>query len=472
MPSSVWRQALTPHRPRITKTEFLSGKPIKTTRTMKKIYAFLMSAVALVGFAACSEGLNEITVNGNENTTEVTLFAEFEDDTRMTLNGNTPEWEKGDVIYINGVEFTAQEAGSAVQFKGTVSEDMIGQAYTAYFGTKDGKVAAEQTAVAGHMSKETPATAEIAAFESGMTIEFKNAAALLQFTPSFSGDVTFAVVGGETVTLKGCESGKTYYAAVTPATWTEGVVVTCCVLPIKSGAVGQVIERNKIYPLGTLKMPTANATWGIAGNFQGWAAGTPEALYDTGRWLVACNLTNLNGGFKFVKDKKWDVSYGSILTKANPSITLTTSSDGNLIAPDAKGYDVYFGPATLRYIVVAHGTKVDFGEPDSNKLYFKPCTRWNESSPRYAAYFFGNGEKWVNMTASANGDFYEVAKQSGYPNVIFCRMNPSASTNNWDNKWNQTADLTIPTNGNNLYTYPEITDNNWDKLSGTWSTIK
>ena len=221
---------------------------------MKKIYAFLMSAVALVGFAACSEGLNEITVNGNENTTEVTLFAEFEDDTRMTLNGNTPEWEKGDVIYINGVEFTAQEAGSAVQFKGTVTEDLIGQAYTAYFGTKDGKVAAEQTAVAGHMSKETPATAEIAAFESGMTISFKNAAALLQFTPSFSGDVTFAVVGGETVTLKGCEADKTYYVAVTPATWTNGVEVTSNDIFCKEGAKGQVIDRNKIYPLGSLNL--------------------------------------------------------------------------------------------------------------------------------------------------------------------------------------------------------------------------
>ena len=86
----------------LTKMEILNGKPIKTTATMKKIYTFLMSAVALLSFAACSEGLNEITVNGNETSTEVTLFAEFEDDTRMTLNDNIPEWEAGDVIYING----------------------------------------------------------------------------------------------------------------------------------------------------------------------------------------------------------------------------------------------------------------------------------------------------------------------------------------------------------------------------------
>lgn len=269
---------------------------------MKKIYAFLMSAVALVGFAACSEGLNEITVNGNENTTEVTLFAEFEDDTRMTLNGNTPEWEKGDVIYINGVEFTAQEAGSAVQFKGTVTEDMIGQAYTAYFGTMDGKVAAEQTAVAGHMSKETPATAEIAAFESGMTISFKNAAALLQFTPSFSGDVTFAVVDGETVTLKGCESGKTYYAAVTPATWTNGVVVSSNEILCKEGAKGQVIDRNKIYPLGNLDFKVYEK-WGLVGQHQGWNITNPSNIYytTTTNLYAVKNIKLADNGFKFAK---------------------------------------------------------------------------------------------------------------------------------------------------------------------------
>ena len=52
------------------------------------------------------------------------------------------------------------------------------------------------------------------------------------------------------------------------------------------------------------------------------------------------------------------------------------------------------------------------------------------------------------------------------PNVIFCRMNPGAAANNWNNKWNQTADLTTPTDGKNLYT---VKDGTWDKGGGTWS---
>ena len=54
---------------------------------------------------------------------------------------------------------------------------------------------------------------------------------------------------------------------------------------------------------------------------------------------------------------------------------------------------------------------------------------------------------------------------NGYPSVIFCRMNGNADANDWGNKWNQTGDLAIPTDGTNLYT---INNGSWD--TGTWST--
>ena len=100
-------------------------------------------------------------------------------------------------------------------------------------------------------------------------------------------------------------------------------------------------------------------------------------------------------------------------------------------------------------------------------LYLKPSTNWKKDGARFAAYFFGNGETWVSMTDNDGDGVYEVKVPSGYPSVIFCRMNPSASANNWNNKWNQTADLTIPTNGNNYYDYNTST---WDKGSGTWGS--
>ena len=103
-------------------------------------------------------------------------------------------------------------------------------------------------------------------------------------------------------------------------------------------------------------------------------------------------------------------------------------------------------------------------------LYLTPNANWKQDNARFAAYFFGNGETWVSMTDSNGDGIYEVTVPTSkvYPNVIFCRMNPGASANNWNNKWNQTADLTIPTGGPNHYTVKEGT---WDKGGGTWSTL-
>lgn len=98
-------------------------------------------------------------------------------------------------------------------------------------------------------------------------------------------------------------------------------------------------------------------------------------------------------------------------------------------------------------------------------LYLTPNSNWTQASARFAAYFFGNGEKWVDMTDSDGDGIYEVEVPSGYPSVIFCRMNPSNTANDWSNKWNQTGDLAIPTDGTNMYT---MTAGSWDQ--GSWST--
>ncbi len=107
--------------------------------------------------------------------------------------------------------------------------------------------------------------------------------------------------------------------------------------------------------------------------------------------------------------------------------------------------------------------------PSGTKLYLTPNTNWKTDNARYAAYFFGDGEVWGGMTAvSGEKDLYEITTPGtgkNFTNVIFCRMNPSASANNWNNKWNQTADL-VYDGVNNHYTVKAGT---WDKGGGTWS---
>ncbi|MGM9826291.1 MAG: hypothetical protein ACI3Z8_07635 [Paludibacteraceae bacterium] len=73
------------------------------------------------------------------------------------------------------------------------------------------------------------------------------------------------------------------------------------------------------------------------------------------------------------------------------------------------------------------------------------------------------------MTAveGATGTYQATVDDTKYNTLIFCRMNPEKSENNWDSKWNQTNDLTLSEAGdNNCYT---IADGTWDKGGGTWS---
>lgn len=106
--------------------------------------------------------------------------------------------------------------------------------------------------------------------------------------------------------------------------------------------------------------------------------------------------------------------------------------------------------------------------PEAKKLYLVPNSNWKKDNARFAAYFFGANATWVDMNDEDKDGTYECELPEGYPNVIFCRMSPDAAANDWSNKWNQTADLTVPTDGTNCYTVKEgVWDDNGD---GTWST--
>ncbi|MBR1877994.1 MAG: hypothetical protein IJ814_03190 [Paludibacteraceae bacterium] len=98
-------------------------------------------------------------------------------------------------------------------------------------------------------------------------------------------------------------------------------------------------------------------------------------------------------------------------------------------------------------------------------LYLSPNANWKTANAWFAVYAFGDGEEWYAMTAT--GDVYQAAIDDKYPSVIFCRMNPDKSLGDkWDGKWNQTGDLTVPTDGKDLFTIP---DGDWDGSTTTWS---
>ena len=129
---------------------------------------------------------------------------------------------------------------------------------------------------------------------------------------------------------------------------------------------------------------------------------------------------------------------------------------------------------TTTTLTVPTDDNVLYDLTSTTHLYLKPNSNWTQSNARFAAYFFGDGDEWVNMTAvTGQSGLYEVTIPTGksYTSVIFCRMNPSSNTNGWTQDtqlWNQTNDLKIPTDGKNQYA---VAAGAWSKGNGTWSAI-
>ena len=101
-----------------------------------------------------------------------------------------------------------------------------------------------------------------------------------------------------------------------------------------------------------------------------------------------------------------------------------------------------------------------------SKLYLD-ASDWGYANARYAAYFMPQNS-FVDMTkATGEVSVFEVAVPASQTKVIFVRMNGATTENNWNNgtKWNQTGDLTIPTDGKNKFK-----PSGWDGATTTWST--
>ena len=234
--------------------------------------------------------------------------------------------------------------------------------------------------------------------------------------------------------------------------------------------------------------PGEKSEWALVGAFSSWADKTMLTTTDANVVVLENVAIKAAEGFLVRKPATdWADKYGAgNVNYIKTNHYIVTSKDGADMCLEADGtYDIYFNSSTKNLYVMTAGTdyatatqqtvsgeepKQEEPEVTEKVVYLKPNSNWTQSNARFAAYFFGGsvGEKWVSMTACGDGT-YEVHLPEGYDygcSIIFCRMNPSTTANNWNNKWNQTADLNTPTDGKNLYT---VKDGTWDKGGGTWS---
>ena len=157
--------------------------------------------------------------------------------------------------------------------------------------------------------------------------------------------------------------------------------------------------------------------------------------------------------FKVVKNHNWD--HGSWPTDNNWVIN-TISKDGfytititfNEATKNVKATATWTGEAPFK----------DFTNQPA-KLYFYPTSDWKKDNAQFAAYFYNEGfgadaePKWQDMTDPDGDGIYELDNAKEHEYVMFCRMNPSRSENNWDADvaWNKIeTGLVIPNTAGEL----------------------
>lgn len=155
----------------------------------------------------------------------------------------------------------------------------------------------------------------------------------------------------------------------------------------------------------------------------------------------------------------WNSTEIAVATVSGGKVTLVAAGKTVISATHTFGGVIKTG-AKQTVTVTSQGGTID-------KLYFIPGIFDSEASPRYAAYFFeGIKNEWVDMLKDSSTGYYYCTKPTiSYSTVIFCRMNPSAADNKWPNKWNQTQDLTIPSDKD---TYKYTNSKLEDKGTGEW----
>ena len=184
---------------------------------------------------------------------------------------------------------------------------------------------------------------------------------------------------------------------------------------------------------------------------------TEVCFYGNNKEKIAGNFKVLyNGGEPVVSEATYDYAKisGEFVRGAAYYISILPQTF-------TEGFTIEFVMDGMKY-VKKHNSKyilsrnqimelpaIEYGqfEPEDGKVYLIPNEEWKGDAARFSAYFYdaASSNVWVDMTRVSNTYVYEcsVPTDKDYIGVVFCRMNPSSTSNGWTQNtqlWNKTGD--------------------------------
>ena len=158
----------------------------------------------------------------------------------------------------------------------------------------------------------------------------------------------------------------------------------------------------------------------------------------------------------------------------NTSVTLTAEPDAGCAFEGWYEGSTKKSSNTSYPITLTANKTIEARFTKGTTVYMKAIEYWKKDHPRYAIYYWGAGDKkgWEDMTnVDCNGDIYEGYVPAGYTNFKFVRLAPSTS-NDWANKWNETANLTTTSNAEKMYIQPHVylkPNSNWTQSNARFA---
>lgn len=402
----------------------------KKQREMKKFWNLLVAVLVVMGAVACTENIDNVdgaveqglsfraTINLDETRSDVVFNEATEKWNTVWTGDETLNVRAGYMSYqfTNSVEDKELFVCKTANASDLVGKDVvIDLMHDADGNTIDSKAGKSGGKISASVSSFNPAE--------GVALEVKSA--FFRYSSAYevtldASSYIFCYNGSNknTITLP---AGDDVWVAFNPL---SDITLSYSIDGTKCKEITMDFVSKKIYNLGELGLPyEVSETWGIVGEFNGWAAGTPAPLYVVNEWLVAYGLTNLNDGFKFVQNKGWDNAKGGV-----PADGVSATGEwlncgtNNITVADASAYDVYFAPERSMYCIVVAGAEVP--EMPEAPVFSVGMVGFN-----------GNWDADVDMTLE--GDYYVIKGQVVAANDQF-KIRISHS---WDESYGMPGDV-------------------------------
>ena len=441
---------------------------------MRKVYSFLVAAVAMITAASCAQEIDNLSTDNGK-----AIFTAYADgaDTKTVL-GMNEETEKPLSMW-NGEEWI-QIVGKGNYWMNTDTDGPSASAKIYYngkngkFDETDGVYAvypagdANYTLAKGLVTGVSVPTVQTAtpdsydpkaavaiAYTENTELHFINVTSLLKFQVASEGvkSVTIAPNGSDNLPKisgkcsigadgalipwttnehesesyvelvagdEGFKVGVDYYVALFPCTLETGFKVEFSFggnkieIASYNPEEALVLPRNQILNIGSLECEVPE--WSIAGTLNNWNTLETPFVAEGDYWVAKSVSFKESGKFKIINK-------GSVWRSISESFAVGkwfAISDGDDISIPAGTYDFYLTKDGKNLQVVSAGSAAPLAPgkiaAKEGWVYLKPNSNWTQAGARFAIYLCNGSKaaKWLSMSRVDGTSYYGVQLPDDY----------------------------------------------------------